>query len=323
MLFAGRPGGVAPLGKRTRSSESPVDWTSNRRYGHADARKRSQSQPRNKTKSLDPFSSSTPPKGTTDPKAIDRWQIGVAGCWPDIIRRSAADRPTWHYQLGSSLALGNVTPPDDPGALPDGATLDTQELYVGQAFDLCRQVFADRSRPDAERAVALCWLCHLVADGHQPCHAGSLYAEGVFPKGDRGGNSIKIGRRGNLHSTWDGLLGGNASEKNVLRRVAELKADQSAIDRVNAHREQFSSTPGAWVESSLWLGESRQAAVEHVYTAPVIDPVTITMRGLVKTVEIAELPEAYYQNAGRVARVRAVQAGYRLADVMTMGISSP
>jgi len=56
MLFAGRSGGVAPLGKRTVSSESPVDWTSNRRYMHADARKGSQSQPRNKTKSPDPFS---------------------------------------------------------------------------------------------------------------------------------------------------------------------------------------------------------------------------------------------------------------------------
>jgi len=57
MLFAGRSGGVAPLGKRTGSSRSPVDWTSNRRYGHADAREGSQSQPRNKTKSPDPFSS--------------------------------------------------------------------------------------------------------------------------------------------------------------------------------------------------------------------------------------------------------------------------
>ena len=27
------------------------------------------------------------------------------------------------------------------------------------------------------------------ADAHQPCHAGSLYAESVFPEGDRGANT--------------------------------------------------------------------------------------------------------------------------------------
>jgi len=116
-------------------------------------------------------------------RKIDPWRIGIAGCWPDIIRRSPQDRPSRHYQLGASVVIGNVVPPSDPGPLPAGATLDTQELHIGQAFDLCRQVFADRSRPDADRAIALCWLRHLVADGHQPCHVGSLYAEGVFPDG--------------------------------------------------------------------------------------------------------------------------------------------
>jgi len=55
MLFAGRSGGVTPLGKRTGSSRSPVDWTSNRRYGRADARKGSQSQPRIKIRSPAPL----------------------------------------------------------------------------------------------------------------------------------------------------------------------------------------------------------------------------------------------------------------------------
>ena len=84
-----------------------------------------------------------PPAGITDQRSIDRWRIGVAACWPDIARRSKYDRPTWHYQLGASVVLGNVTPPADPGLLPDDATLATQKLYIGQAFDLCRKVFAD------------------------------------------------------------------------------------------------------------------------------------------------------------------------------------
>ncbi len=43
--------------KRIGWSRSPVVWTSNRRYEHADARKRSPFQPTNETKSPDPFSS--------------------------------------------------------------------------------------------------------------------------------------------------------------------------------------------------------------------------------------------------------------------------
>lgn len=47
-----------------------------------------------------------------------------------------------------------------------------------------RQVEIER----AYRAIALCLIGQLVADIHQPCHAGSLYMEGVFAEsdGDRG-----------------------------------------------------------------------------------------------------------------------------------------
>ncbi|MEM9646627.1 MAG: hypothetical protein AAF989_16675, partial [Planctomycetota bacterium] len=37
---------------------------------------------------------------------LERWQFGIAACWPDIVRRTAYDRPTWHYQLGASVVLG-------------------------------------------------------------------------------------------------------------------------------------------------------------------------------------------------------------------------
>ena len=39
MWLARRSGGAVPSGKRTGSSRLPVDWTSNRRNGHADAPK--------------------------------------------------------------------------------------------------------------------------------------------------------------------------------------------------------------------------------------------------------------------------------------------
>ncbi len=57
MRFAGRSGVAVRSVKRIGWSRSPVDWTSNRRYEHADVRKRSPFQPTNETKSPDPFSS--------------------------------------------------------------------------------------------------------------------------------------------------------------------------------------------------------------------------------------------------------------------------
>lgn len=59
-------------------------------------------------------------------------------------------------------------------------------------------VLADRSRPRAERAEALKFVVHFVADVHQPLHSGH--------RDDRGGNHFQLNLRGegtNLHSVWD------------------------------------------------------------------------------------------------------------------------
>jgi hypothetical protein len=56
--------------------------------------------------------------------------------------------------------------------------------------------------PDEKRLLALKYIVHLVADVHQPLHAG--YAD------DRGGNTYQVqafGRGTNLHALWDtGLI---------------------------------------------------------------------------------------------------------------------
>lgn len=256
-----------------------------------------------------------PPKGMTDKGSIERWQMGVAGSWPDIIRGSDQDRPTWHYQLGACLVIGDVTTPETPGPLPDDATMDTQELYIEQATTLCLRVFKNKSLPKSERAVALCWLLHLVADGHQPCHAGSLYAS-AFPDGDRGANSIKLVGGGNLHSAWDRLLGGNADANDVRRRVAEIvedKRDQEVYAAWVTVIVNHEDVVGFWVEPKTWLDESNELAKSHVYTSEVMEPVIAVSRGLTDRVPAIKLSDQYFQDAGAVARHRAKQAGFRLA----------
>lgn len=90
---------------------------------------------------------------------------------------------------------------------------------VVAAIDRQRAVLGSTA-PDAERLRALKYVVHLVADAHQPLHAG--FAD------DRGGNRYQVqslGRGTNLHAVWDVDLvdswpGGAAALLDDLRKHA-------------------------------------------------------------------------------------------------------
>lgn len=54
---------------------------------------------------------------------------------------------------------------------------------------------------------------------------------------------------------------------------------------------------------------------EHVYSPVVIENLNLVARGLLHKPEVVDVPEDYLKNAGRVAQIRAAEAGYRLAGV--------
>jgi hypothetical protein len=257
-----------------------------------------------------------PPEKLANEEERTRWLVGRAGYWPDVARKQPKyHRSTWHYELGPTIVLGNadgIEVPQRPGSLPLDATLETQDLYLSQAVELCRKVLSDKSQPAGDRAIALCWIGHLVADAHQPCHAGSLYMEKVFVKkdGDRGANSIPTKQRQNMHALWDQLLGDEFAQRTNRRRFAEITSSPqlTEIGRIAV------SIPGG-LDPLVWLGESRKAAIEHVYAPEVLDPMNIVARGIAEKPEVLELSEVYLKNAGRVAQVRAVEAAHRLAAV--------
>lgn len=255
-----------------------------------------------------------PPEKLPNEEEEVRWLVGRSGYWADVARSLPEyNRSTWHYELGPSLVIGskeNLVVPERPGPLPLDATLKTQELHIAQALELCRKVLSDKSQPAADRAVALCWIGHLVADSHQPCHAGSLYMEGVFNEsdGDRGANRIITKQKKNMHALWDQLLGPEFTLQGTRRRYAEIVTNQE----LTAIGEQALAKG---FDPQIWLEESRQLATEHVYTPVVIESLNVVARGLVDKPEVLELSEDYLKNAGRVAQIRAAEAGYRLAGV--------
>jgi hypothetical protein len=58
----------------------------------------------------------------------------------------------------------------------------------------------------ATKAIMMRYLLHVVGDMHQPLHNSNFFNE-TFPKGDLGGNMMKIalqnGTLVNLHAFWD------------------------------------------------------------------------------------------------------------------------
>ena len=250
------------------------------------------------------------------PEGLERskWVTGRIGYWPDVARAyEEYNRPTWHYQLGSALTMGNIDGidiPKDPGPLPADATMNTQELYVLQALELCQKQLADKNLPAADRAIALCWVVHLIADLHLPCHSGSLYAESVFTEadGDRGANRIVIGEL-RLHGLWDRLLGNEYERGDVNRRIFEIKTDAELASRFISALEV--SNPQQWID------ESRAIAVQYLY----VDEVQQAVRSAIES-KSTKLPpitvsESYGKQAGRIAQLRAVDAAARLAKVLS------
>jgi hypothetical protein len=98
----------------------------------------------------------------------------------------------------------------------------------------------------ARRWQALAFVCHFVADLHQPLHAGFL--------DDRGGNTVNIVYRGtesNLHYFWDSLL------------ISERVADEGALVEMLAGQE----VPRSWqpAEVIAWTEESHALAQRSAY----------------------------------------------------------
>ncbi len=239
--------------------------------------------------------------------------IGKAAYWPDVARSSAEwNRPTWHYQLGATEVIGRVDGvPDFPGALPADANLRTQELYIQQAVELCVATLKEPDSEPSDKALALSWLLHLIADGHQPCHAGSLYVEKVFPEGDRGANSIQVEQGGNLHALWDGLLGRSFDRSKIY---AEIQALREESERLSASGLDLGGAESIY--SGRWLEESRRAAQKYVYDWKLRIKISSAQRTGAPSLEKLDLPEVYLEDAGKVARTRAMLAGIRLAAVL-------
>lgn len=213
--------------------------------------------------------------------------LGEAAVWPDEIRND----PRYYDE--------NNSPPTPPiPGLHDHAQhrrwhyvdLDAGGRVVSGELD--RQIvrLSERlaSSSDAgERAWALPWLSHLVADIHQPLHVGRA--------GDEGGNAVEVEDSSNprrpftnLHRYWDDLPGPTRWRGSRLERYAD-----SLLQR-------YRPAPARTVDD--WRQES------HALLSQAYPPSAGSLLPLITP--------AFHQHAQALAQQRLVDAGARLADLL-------
>lgn len=249
-------------------------------------------------------------RGTEQARAL--WLLGQAAAWPDIARglaepeRERYNRPHWHYTDGAwvrgrATGQGNVyvdrSPfPDLQGLAATQVRSEREASNIVTALDYNARLFSDASRPQSARAVALCWLLHLLGDLHQPLHTGSLFSSSLFDDGDRGGNGIRIGRS-NLHAVWDRALreaGVEAELPGLIDRARELPSVEDSAD---------------W---TAWLQESRELLHRDVYDGSLLGAIRRAERQE-ENLPPQTLSDDYRRRMQALARERLAVAGLRIA----------
>lgn len=234
----------------------------------------------------------------------DRWIFQQAAVWPDMARgfqgedRATYDHPTWHW-VNYPLFVGGERPLLGVNLSMDYPTpVESSKWNVGQAVRHCQATHEGDATP-SDKALAYCWLFHLVGDLHQPMHSTALFSE-RFPTGDRGGNLIPVVQGRNLHSLWDGLLGRRDRPNDVKREVAKLR-EQQTIWKVDT---------ACGVED--WIQESHELAKSFAYS-----PEIVAATEKDGELERVNLPPEYLTEAGKHAQARVVSAGVRLGALLS------
>ena len=215
--------------------------------------------------------------------------------WPDDARKGPYDHPSWHYAEKVESSLRFVLP-----------------FAFGRARGAFRHELALAEDPQArpsDRAVALCWVLHIVGDMHQPLHAG-MWMSGRFPLTDAGGTSAWVRTSAGaapetLHRFWDSAGAADPREGHLRDPdafAARLEAEHPDI--AAPHPRDPTRAFDAWV------AESRTDARDVAYAKGATALGTSGANAPV-------LASLYVQQAQALAEERLALAGSRAAALLS------
>jgi hypothetical protein len=200
--------------------------------------------------------------------------------WADDLRDERSQRVLW--RTTSKLHFLNFS---SSSCHYDAARDCAGGRCVVAAIDRYADVLGDHTRSDRERAEALRFVVHFVADVHQPMHAGY--------RRDKGGNRYPLqwdGRGTNLHAIWD-------SPVLASRRIG-WSAYATTLAR--SPMPQATGTPAQWAEESC-----RMTRDDGIYP-----------RG-------HRIDQDYFARMRPLAEQRVRQAAARLAALLNRALAPP
>lgn len=235
---------------------------------------------------------------TTGADHARRLFMGMAR-WPDDIRGGAYDHPSWH-----AMARPIVDPQNPPPRPPP-----IEIAYDGfEALALNVHVFRNRRAPQRERAVALCWLFHLVGDVHQPLHTAEFYSAD-FPDGDQFGAlnfmlDPETNKPVNLHWYWDYLVSRPPTPEAAIAKAAELTRQhpREGFDAILVDGAAYTAEFTRWVDESYGIAEAVAYGPDRPFSLSAAAAQPLQPRYAVDSVAAAER--------------HFTLAGYRLADLV-------
>lgn len=240
----------------------------------------------------------------------------AAATWPDIVRANKTDeektrRAKYHHSPWHYYDVFFET--DTNGNAKERTDKKNEAENAVERLGVLTAQLGDPALPQAERAIALAWIEHLVGDIHTPLHNVARITE-TEPDGDQGGNLFKLEEKPapgkqyaeNLHSFWDDLpasqfpLSPGEDPEARIGRVAQ--AATFLMPKLLFDRAGLVQT-GQYAQ---WNREGAEVAIAKVYP----------------TLERNQLPGASYtQEAKNTAMVALAKAGYRLAATLEAALA--
>jgi hypothetical protein len=231
--------------------------------------------------------------GALTGRARDRRLFELMAVWPDVVRRGPYDHETWHYSQ-KVVSIIQVLLPFSFG-------------NAQSAFHHNLVIARDPQAAASDRAIALCWVIHIVGDMHQPLHA-ALWMSGRFPLTDAGGNWAWVRRTPDaaperLHRIWD-----SAGRPDGLNRASPDALAAELEREYGPDAEPLSPDPDT--AFTRWVIQSRVLAYEVVYRRWGLDAGASQATATV-------LPDGYIEQVQAVSRDQLAAAGNRIGALLS------
>jgi len=227
----------------------------------------------------------------------DLFLFMAAARWPDDVKGTTYDHPDWHYY---AIPVTFYPPIRNP----------RNRTTVLFSLQNNLNIVKSQSANQGNKAIALCWVFHLMGDFHQPLHDVNLFSA-AFPVGDREGNDFLIkDPTGDLHHYWDDVFLPDA--KVSYKSATWFSTVDEAAKNAKTKNGGVVFNSALVIDTKAIVNEAIAVAKSSVYKfkGKLLKP------GVKGGAAAVPLPAGYSTEAGKIASKQLTQAGMRLAVVL-------